>query len=111
MSLETLTLIACALAFYGYGASCLVSAHMRAEFQRYGIPQFRKLTGILQLVAASGLLLGTIYPIIGGLAAAGIALQMACGLGVRIRIGDGFVQCIPATVFMLLCGILALSLI
>ena len=80
---------------------------MATEFARYGIPQFRVLTGILQLVAALGLLVGFFYPWIGALAAGGLSLQMACGLIVRIRIKDSIIQCLPAMFYLLLCAWLA----
>ena len=100
----------CALSFFGYGISCLLSEHMVREFQRYGIPQFRKLTGLLQILAAIGLLVGMWLPFIGAIAAGGLSLQMACGLVVRIRIQDPLFQCLPATTDLILCGWLATAL-
>ena len=73
----------CAAAFLGYGATCLFSAHMVREFERYRLARFRTLTGVLQLVAAVGLLIGLQFPMIGALAAAGLAVQMLLGFGVR----------------------------
>ena len=84
---------------------------MVAEFQRYRIPQFRVLTGGLQVLAAVGLLAGLVMPFLGGIAAAGLALQMACGLGVRIKIGDAWHRCLPAAGYMLVCGTLAARLL
>lgn len=81
---------------------------MVAEFQRYGLSKYRVLTGALQLLAAVGLLLGLKFPWIGGVAAAGLALQMACGLGVRIHLGDAWYYCLPAASYMIICGALAL---
>ncbi|MGB0409730.1 MAG: DoxX family protein [Opitutales bacterium] len=111
MNLTTAVQLFCALSFLGYGGTCLGSSHMVAEFRRYGIPRFRKLTGLLQILAALGLLLGLGAPLLGGLAATGLALQMACGLGLRLRIGDSGRQCLPAAAYLLLCGWLALQLI
>lgn len=111
MSTQTLVQALCALSFLGYGFGCLVSKHMLAEFQRYGIPQFRALTGALQILAAIGLLVGFWSPLVGSLAAGGLALQMACGLAVRFRTGDHWLKCIPATAYMLLCGGLAVTLL
>lgn len=84
---------------------------MVLEFQRYGLSRFRTLTGALQVLAALGLLLGLVFPWIGGIAAGGLALQMACGLGVRVRIRDKWHQCLPAFIYMLACGYLAVRLI
>ena len=111
MSHLTLAMIFCALSFYIYGWSCLKTQWMVAEFKRYRLARFRKLTGKLQLLGATGLLLGLIVPVIGGLAAAGLSLQMACGLGVRVRIGDNWLQCLPAAFYMLVCGWIATRLL
>jgi uncharacterized membrane protein YkgB len=81
------------------------------EFRRYGLEKYRSITGILQILAACGMLIGIVYPWAGGLAASGITLQMACGLGVRIKIGDPWYQCFPAATYMLLCGWLALRIL
>jgi len=107
MNWITIVTYFCALSFYAYGFSCIFSSRMVIEFNRYKLARFRTLTGALQVCGASGLLVGLTIPLLGSLAAAGISLQMACGLIVRIKIGDNWWQCIPATIFMLLCGWLA----
>ena len=111
MTVTNVTLGFCALAFLVYGVSCLCSAHMSEEFKRYGLSQFRVLTGVLQILAALGLALGITYPWIGGIAAGGVALPMACGLGVRIRIGDAWHQCFASAFFMFVCGWLTVHLL
>ncbi|MFT4901845.1 MAG: hypothetical protein ACI81V_001122 [Lentimonas sp.] len=84
---------------------------MREEFYRYGLAPYRQLTGSLQILGALGLLAGLVLPWLGGIAAAGLSLQMACGLGVRAKIHDNWRQCLPATVYMFLCGWLATQLL
>lgn len=111
MSAENYLLLVCAFSFLGYGFSCLKSPHMIIEFQRYRLARFRSLTGMLQILAALGLLIGLFIPWIGGIAATGLALQMACGLAVRIKIGDPWYLCLPAGTYMLLCGWLAVRLL
>ena len=110
MSPQTLIHAFCALSFWGYGLSCLTSRHMRREFARYGIPQFRALTGALQILAAIGLVIGFGTPLLGSLAAAGLALQMACGLAVRLQIGDPWFKCLPAAAYLITCTWLATQL-
>jgi hypothetical protein len=86
-----------AVSFYAYGVGCLLAAHMVVEFNRYGLAKFRALTGILQLLGAVGLTIGVLgVPVIGFLAAIGLSLQMALGVGVRIKIRDSLLQCMPA---------------
>lgn len=111
MTALTVILLFTALSFLGYGLSCLFSPHMVAEFQRYGLPQFRRLTGLLQVLAAVGLSIGLLAPWVAGLAAAGLALQMACGLAVRIKIGDAWYLCLPAGAYLLICVWLATRLL
>lgn len=111
MNSQTFVVLVCALSFLGYGLSCLSSPHMVVEFQRYGLAGFRRITGILQLLAATGLIIGLFLPPIGGIAAAGLALQMACGLVVRVKIGDPWYLCFPAGTYMLLCGWLTFRLL
>ena len=111
MSNLHIAMLFCAVSFCLYGWSCLKTEHMVAEFKRYRLARFRKLTGKLQLLGATGLIVGLLIPVIGGLAAAGISLQMACGLGVRIKIGDHWFSCLPAITYMLICGWIATQLI
>lgn len=89
------------LSFFGYGILCLTAPYMVAEFDRYGMPAVRTLTGVLQIFAAAGLLIGLSVPKLGALAATGLALQMIVGIGVRIRIEDSFIQCLPAAFYLL----------
>ena len=109
--MNDIIIIFCALSFMGYGTSCLFAAHMVAEFERYRLARFRLLTGLLQVMASVGLLIGLKLPVFAGIAAGGLALQMACGLGVRVKIGDPWYLCVPAAFYMLLCSYLAVTLI
>jgi hypothetical protein len=90
-----------ALSFFGYGAFCLTSSYMVAEFERYGMPEFRVLTGASQILAAAALLAGFAVPQLGALAAAALSIQMFVGLGVRVSIGDSFAQSFPAAIYFL----------
>ncbi|MFP4157455.1 MAG: DoxX family protein [Opitutales bacterium] len=101
----------CSVSFIAYGTSCLSTQRMVEEFKRYRLSRYRDLTGRLQLLGAAGLLIGFVSPLIGGLAAGGLSLQMACGLGVRVRLRDPWLQCVPAALYMLLCGWIATQLL
>ena len=91
----------CATAFLGFGLTCLFSVRMTLEFERYRLARFRALTGVLQLMAAVGLLVGLRVPIIGAIAAAGLAVQMLLGFAVRRKIRDSYWQSFPALFFCL----------
>lgn len=95
-----LIVIFCAASFSIYSISCLTGAHMKREFLRYGLAQYRALTGALQLLGVAGLLVGLKLPVIGSLAAAGFTVQMLLALWVRRRIKDSLLQCVPAFVYM-----------
>ena len=88
--------------FLVYAMGCLTSERMVAEFQRYGVPNIRKLTGILQLLAVLGLLIGFKVPTIGATASAGLALQMLVAATIRLRIRDGFLRSSPAFLYLFL---------
>ena len=111
MNLLFFTQIFCAISFLAYGSCCLITQHMKREFQRYGIPKYRQITGLLQICAALGLILGIWIPFIGCIAATGLALQMASGLYVRITIRDSLLQSSPAAGYMLLCLWMATQLL
>lgn len=91
-----------ALSFLGYGLSCVGTAHMKREFERYGLAPQRVWVGSLQLVAAVGLLIGLEHAWIGRSAAAGLALMMLVGVLVRLKIRDKLVQILPAFFYMIL---------
>ncbi|KRP37411.1 MAG: hypothetical protein ABS34_02860 [Opitutaceae bacterium BACL24 MAG-120322-bin51] len=98
------------VSFFCYGASCVFSAHMVVEFQRYGLAPFRLLTGYLQILGATGLLLGLLAsPAIGLIASIGLSVQMLLGFCVRIRIRDNIGQCLPSFIYMWINAGLALE--
>ncbi len=96
----------CAISFLGYGFSCLTSEHMVREFERFGLARFRRLTGTLQLLGGAGLLVGLQFPVVGAIASGGLALQMLLGFGVRLKIRDRLLLCLPALIFLVLCALL-----
>ena len=94
--------------FLFYGASCLFSTHMSKEFKRFGIPQFLKLTGALQILGGFSLLIGCWkIPLLAFIGATGLALLMLLGSVVRIKIKDSFLQSSPAFIFTILNSYLA----
>lgn len=94
--MKTTLILFSALSFLGYGLGCFYSAYLQAEFRRYALGAQCRLVGILQCLAALGLIAGFWLPWLGQAAAAGLALMMLVALGVRIRIRDRFVLMLPA---------------
>ena len=95
------------IAFFFYGASCLLSTHMVTEFERYRLPHLRKLTGSLQLAGALGLFVGEFYPGLSVLASGGLGLLMLFGIAARVRIGDPIRSTLPALTLLLLNAYIA----
>ena len=81
---------------------------MKAEFIRFKVPQYRTLTGLLEILGGLGVLLGLHLPVLGILASTGLALLMVLGVVARVRVGDGWIQCLPALFFGILNGIIAI---
>lgn len=99
LSLFITVIVFTSLSFFIFGATCLFSARMRVEFDRYGLSRFRALTGVLEIAGALGLLVGMAYPAVGVLAACGLALLMSMGVAARVRIRDTIPQLLPATFY------------
>lgn len=91
------------LAFVYFGINCFFSKFIIEEFKRYKLPNFRKLTGFLQLLGATGLLFGLyLYPIVLLLASTGLFLLMLAGFVVRLKIKDNFIKSSPSFTFAIL---------
>ena len=111
MTTTELVIIFIALSFFYYGASCLFDKRMKSEFQRFGIPQYRRLIGISQLLASLLMAIGYFFPIVALIAAIGLAVQMLMGFLLRLKIKDGLLQSSPAFLFMILNAYLAIELV
>ena len=98
-----------ALCFGGYGMGCLLLPGMRREFERFGLPRMRVLTGLLQLGASVGLVAGFWWPPLGMLSALGLSGMMVVATVVRIRIGDPWSGRIQALGCLVLNGCIAIG--
>ena len=97
-------------AFIYFGINCFYSKFIIAEFSRYDLPKFRKLTGYLQLLGALGLIIGLYFtPILLLLASIGLCLLMLSGFLVRLKIKDNFIQSSPSFIFAVLNLFIALK--
>ena len=74
--------------FLYFGFACLFANGMVAEFERFGLSRFRRLTGSLELLGALGLIVGYLLPVLQLLSAVGLALLMLLGVATRIRVRD-----------------------
>src|SRR5947208_636142 len=82
--------------FACYGIGCFVSSKMIVEFERYRLPQFRTLTGALQIAGAVGEITGYFNRPILILSAACLAVMMSLGVVTRFRIRDPLYASLPA---------------
>lgn len=96
-----LLIIITSILFLVYGTLCLITNHMMKEFDRYGLSQFRTLTGVLEILGGAGLLVGILFKPILLISSFGLALLMFLGTGTRLRVKDPWFEIIPAFVLML----------
>lgn len=97
MMILTSVVVFSAVSFWFFGISCFLVPHVRTEFVRYGLGEWRLVVGALQLVGAAGLILGYFYlPVLSIIAAGGLSILMILGLGVRLKIKDSVLQSAPA---------------
>ena len=89
-------------AFLFYGLACLFFEGMSAEFERFGLASFRKLTGALEVAGALGLSAGYFFAPLVIAASGGLSLLMLLGVITRVRLRDPLVSLIPALTLMLL---------
>ena len=107
--MKTTLILFSAVSFLGYGLGGFFSAYLQHEFRRYQLGAQCRLVGVLQCLAALGLIAGFWLPWLGQAAAAGLALMMLFALGVRIRIRDRFVQMLPALGYLALNAYLCVA--
>jgi hypothetical protein len=99
-TIELLTL-ALIISFLIFGARCLFAQAMVQEFDRWRVPALRRITGMLEILGALGLVAGQWLPLVGLMSAAGLSLLMTCGLAVRIRVRDSFLHSLPAVIYLI----------
>jgi uncharacterized membrane protein YphA (DoxX/SURF4 family) len=88
--------------FFYYGVSVLVSEAMVEEFEKFGLIRFRRVTGVLEVLGAVGLMLGYFIPPLVIAASGGLTLLMILGVAVRYRAGSTLLQALPALVMALI---------
>jgi hypothetical protein len=86
--------------FLSYGLLCLFSDGMRAEFERFGLARYRRLTGSLEVLGGVGLLVGFLVPVILVVSSTGLVLLMLLGVFARVRVRDPLLEILPAAALM-----------
>ncbi len=75
---------------------------MKEEFKRFKLEKLGLLTIVLEILGAVGLLVGFILEPIMLISSGGLAVLMALGVIVRVRLKDSLWVTLPATFFMVL---------
>jgi uncharacterized membrane protein YphA (DoxX/SURF4 family) len=97
------------IAFATLGSAKLAAVpamRARAEHVGYSVSAYRRI-GLLEVLAALGLLAGAFVPVIGALAAAGLLMLLGGAIIVHLRNGDGVREVAPALVL----GLVSLTLL
>lgn len=111
MSILTMLIYLSGISFIFFGITCLITSRMRVEFTRFGLSnKQRQITGVLQIIAASGLMLHYYSSLLAAVSATGLAALMLLGFIVRMRIKDSIYESSPAFIFMVLNAIIAYKL-
>ncbi|WP_432410644.1 DoxX family protein [Rasiella sp. SM2506] len=96
---------AIALAFLFYGYNCLFSTRLVEEFDRFQLTATqRKITGIVQIAGALGLLFGLLYFPVGFFASLGLSVLMLLGFLIRLKVKDSFTASAPSFILIFING-------
>ncbi len=102
MTLKTICILISSLSFYAYVVSYFISPYMKNEFKRFNLEKLGLLTIILELLGATGILIGLKFNLLLTISSLGLGLLMLCGLIVRIKLRDSILISLPAVFFMIL---------
>ena len=97
--LEILILLS-GISFLLYGIAYFTSPHMKSEFVRFGLAKFGIITAVLEILGATGLLVGLLNNSILLISSGGLALLMFLGFLARLRVKDSLWVSLPAVLFM-----------
>jgi hypothetical protein len=109
LTLVSILILFSSLSFFAYSLSYFLHPHMKSEFRRFNLEKVGLLAVVLQLLGASGLIVGLrINPIL-IISSGGLATLMLLGLVVRVRLKDSLVVSIPALVLCVVNGYICLK--
>lgn len=102
MNLVNVMILISSLSFLGYGITYFISPQMKNEFKRFGLEKVGKLTAVLEILGAVGLLVGLKIQLILLISAGGLTILMFLGVAVRVKVKDSLLISLPALFFMIL---------
>ena len=109
--MNPIVIILSACTFIFYGSLCLMTNHMKVEFERYGLSRFRIFIGVLELLGGIGLIVGLTYPPILIFSSAGLTLLMILGTFIRIKVRDKMMEILPAFILILVNAFILLRML
>ncbi|WP_367180456.1 DoxX family protein [uncultured Muriicola sp.] len=100
------------VSFLFFGTSCFLLPKMKFEFDRYGLPDKRRLVGGLQLLGSLGLIIGLLFtPVLILISSACLCILMLLGVIVRLKINDPWFAVLPALSYSFLSGFLFIRIL
>ena len=105
MNAVTIIIYFTGVSFIAYGINSFISKRMINEFKRWGLEDKRKIIGVCQFIAGSGILIGSEFKIV-LISSAVFIIMMIVATGVRIRIKDDISDILPAVAYMVLCFVI-----
>ena len=106
MNPATIIIYFTGFSFIAYGINSFVSKRMINEFKRWGLEDKRKIIGICQFIAGTGIILGSEFKTVLISSAIFIIMMMIIAIVVRIRIKDDISDIMPAIAYIVLCLII-----
>ena len=100
MDIDKICILISSLSFFAYAVSYFTSPHMKKEFKRFGLEKIGLLTIILQIIGATGLIVGLKFNPLLTISSFGLALLMLSGLIVRIKLKDSIWISLPVLFYM-----------
>lgn len=100
MRILEILIIFSGISFLLYGISYFSSPHMKSEFVRFGLAKFGIITAVLEILGATGLLVGLLNNSILLISSGGLALLMFLGFLARLRVKDSLWVSLPALLFL-----------
>lgn len=102
MNIDEICVLISSFSFFVYALSYFKSPHMKLEFKRFGLEKIGLLTIILQIIGATGLLIGLKFNFILVISSLSLAILMLAGLIVRVKLKDSIWISLPALFYMAL---------
>ena len=100
MDIDKICILISSLSFFAYAVSYFTSPHMKKEFKRFGLEKIGLITIILQIIGATGLIVGLKFNPLLTISSFGLALLMLSGLIVRIKLKDSIWISLPVLFYM-----------